>query len=271
MTLYNLFHPLVVHIVTCRHEAMQGKPCTQDVLYGYIVREYARIRKIGQADASLAKGIEDACTYTAFYVDFMVHESPFPFAATWRDLGRSQYNELAGDEKFFDYMRRWLEEDTPLALDHLRLMHAMIASGFSGALERRSVRLESLMRQCSDKLAIAPEMTSQNILFLQTRDDKATVKTRKPARLGRAILILSITGFLGGIWYYVNGYTLATQPLREVIDNTRHTISNDTLIEARNTDTLVVSPIKLAPHDEGASGGSDTPADDAHPSETPAN
>ncbi len=245
MTLYDLFHPLIVHMVTRRHEATKGAPCTQEVLYGYVAREYAAIRKTGLADKNIAQGVEDACTYTAFYIDFMVHEGPFPFASTWRDLGRSQYNELAGDEKFFDYMRRWLAEDTPLAKDHLRLMHAMVTSGFSGALERRSVRLEELMRQCADKLALPAQAESTADLFTQSPPSNASLHPRKPRNLAYLILALSALGLLYACIYYINVYTDATDNLRKVLNNTTENIKYHTLLDGRNSDTLVVSPIKI--------------------------
>ena len=123
MTLYDLFSPLVSYIVACRHDAACGKAPEEEVLKSHLMREYARIRKTGAAAPELQAGLEDACRYTAFYIDYMVHEGNFPYAQSWQDLGRSRYNELAGDEKFFDYMRGWLEEDTPLAREHLRLMY----------------------------------------------------------------------------------------------------------------------------------------------------
>ncbi len=260
MTLYDLFHPIVAHMVDCRHEAAQGNACAQDVLYGFVVREVARIRKVGTADPRLAAGIEDACTYTAFYIDFMVHEGPFPFAATWRDLGRSQYNELAGDEKFFDYMRRWLAEEDALALDHLRLMHAMVASGFSGAMERRHVRLESLMRQCAERLGIAPEADSTAELFRQGSPANGSMHPCKPLRRSRMVLVLGLLAMAGAVSAYLGSYARATSGLRQVLHDTIGTIRRDTILEARNSDTLVVSPIELHPDGGGEPG--DAPATD---------
>ncbi len=267
MTLYDLFHPLIVHLVTCRQEAAKGAPCSQEVLYGYVVREYARIRKTGLADRGIAAGIDDACTYTAFYIDFMVHEGPFPFAATWRDLGRSEYNELAGDEKFFDYMRRWLSEDTPLAKDHLKLMHSMVCSGFSGSLERRSVKLEELMRRCAEKLALPPEENSKTELFTQAPAANAALHPRKPRILGYMFLIMSILCLFGACVYYLNVYRDSTDKLRQILTDTISHIKYNTLIEGRSSDTLVVSPVKIKEEtDEEAQAEEDA---SSQPDQTP--
>lgn len=253
MTLYDLFHPLVSYVAACRHDAAAGKACAREVVYGRVMREFARIRKTGGASGELAGGLEDACTYAAFFVDFMVHEGPFPFSGEWQDLGRSQYNELAGDEKFFDYMRRWLEEDSPMAEDHLRLMYAMAASGCSGALERRSVRLEELMRRCAERLALPAEAEAKGSLFRQEEAGNASLHPRKPRRLGYAAVAAAVAGLVWACSFYVECYAEATRGLRSVLVGTRAYIDEEAVRVARNSDTLVVSPMKL--EKKGAEGG----------------
>ena len=245
MTLYDLFHPLVSYMAACRHDAAAGRPCAREVAYGRVMREFARIRKTGGAARELAGGLEDACTYAAFFVDFMVHEGPFPFSGEWQDLGRSQYNELAGDEKFFDFMRRWLEDDSPMAEDHLRLMYAMAASGFSGALERRSVRLEELMRRCAERLALPAEAEAKGSLFRQEEPGNVSLRPRKPRRLGYAAVAAAAAALAWACMHYVDCYTEATQGLRTVLGGTRSFIDEEAARAARNSDTLVVSPMKL--------------------------
>ncbi len=253
MTLYDLFHPLVSYMVACRHDAAAGRPCAREVAYGRVMREFARIRKTGGASRELDGGLEDACTYAAFFVDFMVHEGPFPFSGEWQDLGRSQYNELAGDEKFFDFMRRWLEDDSPMAADHLRLMYAMAASGFSGALERRSVRLEALMRRCAERLALPAEAEAKGALFRQEEAGNASLRPRKPRRLGYAAVGAAAAALAWACLFYVDCYTEATQGLRSVLAGTKSYIDEEAVRVARNSDTLVVSPMKL--EKKGAEGG----------------
>lgn len=245
MTLYDLFHPLVSHLAACRHDAAAGSPCAHEVLYGHVLREFARIRKTGGADGKLAAGLEDACTYTAFYIDFMVHEGPFPFAGEWRDLGRSEYNELAGDEKFFDYMRRWLEDDSSLAKDHLRLMYAMVASGFSGALERHSVRLEELARRCAERLDVPAGSVAGKELFRQEAPGNASLRPHRPRRAGYAAVAAAAAALVWACSYYVEAYTEGTRNLRSVLAGTRGFIDADTIRAAKNSDTLVVSPVKF--------------------------
>ncbi len=242
MTLYDLFSPLVSYIVACRHDAACGKAPEEEVLKSHLMREYARIRKTGAAAPELQAGLEDACRYTAFYIDYMVHEGNFPYAQSWQDLGRSRYNELAGDEKFFDYMRGWLEEDTPLARAHLRLMYEMVASGFSGALERRSVRLEELMRRTAEQLALMPEGEAVQALLRQKTDtERRTVRPRHPVLIGLCVTGLGALALVLAATNYLRTYRNTTDDLHTILERTRENIENQAMRHALNSDTLVAS------------------------------
>ena len=246
MTLYELFHPLVTYMVASRYEAASGKGPEMDVLLGHIMRELSAIRKTGAASADLAGGMEDACRYTAFYIDYMVHEGNFPYAREWQDLGRSLYNELAGDEKFFDYMRQWLAEDTPLARDHLRLMHAMIASGFSGALERRSVQLEELLRSAAEKINLpGEEQAKHSLLDSQGEQSVVEMKPRSPVLAAGLVTCACAVVLVASIFYYIHTYRGATMALWQVLDKTGEYIKMEAVLHAQNSDSMVARGVNL--------------------------
>lgn len=245
MTLCELFTPLITYLVNSRCEAARGHAPDQEVLMSHLMRELARIRKTGAAARELPQeALEDACRYSAFYIDYMVHEGAFPYAQQWQDLGRSRYNELAGDEKFFDYMRRWLDEDTPMAHEHLRLMYDMVASGFSGSLERRSVRLEELMRRAAERLAVMPEEEASKALFRQGSE-----AVSRPIRARRPVLSGLLTGGAGAAAlllacvYYLHSYRSATDALRSELSEAQELIEDRAMRHALNADTLVASPV----------------------------
>ncbi len=246
MTLYELFHPLVTYMVASRYEAASGKGPEMDVLLGHIMRELSAIRKTGAVSTDVAEGMEDACKYTAFYIDYMVHEGKFPYAREWQDLGRSLYNELAGDEKFFDYMRQWLVEDTPLARDHLRLMHAMIASGFSGALERRGVQLEELVRSAAEKINLPDEEQAKHSL-LESQGEKSLArrKPRRPVLVAGLVTCVCAAILIGSVFFYLHTYREATLALWQVLDKTGEYIRMEAVLHAQNSDSMVVKGVNL--------------------------
>ncbi len=246
MTLYELFHPLVTYMVASRYEAASGKGPEMDVLLGHIMREFSAIRKTGSVSADLAEGMEDACRYTAFYIDYMVHEGNFPYAREWQDLGRSLYNELAGDEKFFDYMRQWLAEDTPLARDHLRLMHAMIASGFSGALERRSVQLEELLRSAAEKINLpGEEQAKHSLLDPQEERSLMEMKPRRPVLVAGLVTCACAVVLVASVLFYIHAYRGATMALWQVLDKTGEHIRMEAVLHAQNSDSMVAKGVNL--------------------------
>lgn len=265
MTLCELFTPLITYLVNSRCEAARGHAPDQEVLMSHLMRELARIRKTGAAARELPQeALEDACRYSAFYIDYMVHEGAFPYAQQWQDLGRSRYNELAGDEKFFDYMRRWLDEDTPMAHEHLRLMYDMVASGFSGSLERRSVRLEELMRRAAERLAVMPEEEASKALFRQGSE-----AVSRPIRARRPVLSGLLTGGAGAAAlllacvYYLHSYRSATDALRSELSETQELIEDRAMRHALNADTLVASPVSVpggeATHESSPLRGAEIP------------
>ena len=271
MTLYELFHPLITYMVASRYEAASGKGPEMDVLLGHIMRELSAIRKTGAVSADVAEGMEDACKYTAFYIDYMVHEGKFPYAREWQDLGRSLYNELAGDEKFFDYMRQWLAEDTPLARDHLRLMHAMIASGFSGSLERRSVQLEELLRSAAEKINLpGEEQAKRSLLDSQRETSLMEMKPRRPVLVAGLVTCACAVILIASVFFYLHTYRSATMALWQVLDKTGEYIKMEAVLHAQNSDSMVAKGVNLdRKHAEPADTDDVAPERETEPSPPP--
>lgn len=274
MTLYSLFHPLVVYMVSARVDAAAGNSMENGVLYSHVMRELEMIRKNGSVLPELAPGLDTACAYTAFYIDYMVHEGPFPFAGQWNDLGRNLHNELAGDEKFFDYLQGFMEDDSPLATDHLRLMHAMIASGFAGAYRRRSVELESLLRRLAARLAMPAEPEAVAGLMDAAAPELAAGHRQHPARVGLRVLLACSGLMLAAVACYLYTYHEATDRLRDMLGSTREQILEDAALHAHNSDSLVVSRYSLdGKHTPASAGEGETSAEiremEDGPQETP--
>ncbi len=85
-----------------------------------------------------------------FFVDYMVKEGGFPFAGQWRELAR-KYNELSGDEKFFDLLSDAL--DDPDASDSLEVFYTMIGLGFDGIYRGDPAYIERRMKVCASRFS----------------------------------------------------------------------------------------------------------------------
>lgn len=248
MTLYELFHPLVNYVAEQRSLAAAGQPVSRESMYAHLMRDLERIRKTGSADSIVAPLLEEACTYTAFFVDYMVHEGPFSFSHAWQDLGRSMYNELAGDEKFFDFVQAHADDETPTGQQHVELLYDMMVCGFSGALERRSVRLESLMRRCAERLSVPREEVAVRDLLSSAPTATGDAKARNPRLKGYALLGGAAALLTGSVCFYLHSFHSATEDMRAVLDHTTEAIVQEALHRADNSGTLVVSHVRT--HDK---------------------
>ena len=85
-----------------------------------------------------------------FFVDYMVKEGGFPFAGQWREMAR-KYNELSGDEKFFDLLSEAL--DDPDSSDSLELFYTMMGLGFDGIYRDDPAYIERRMKVCSSRFS----------------------------------------------------------------------------------------------------------------------
>ena len=85
-----------------------------------------------------------------FFVDYMVKEGGFPFAGQWREMAR-KYNELSGDEKFFDLLSDAL--DDPDASDSLEVFYTMIGLGFDGIYRGDPAYIERRMKVCASRFS----------------------------------------------------------------------------------------------------------------------
>ena len=68
-----------------------------------------------------------------FFVDSMICDSKLPFAAKWNQERLAySFNELAGDEKFFDLFDETLKEQGDDATERLSVYYTCIGLGFTG-------------------------------------------------------------------------------------------------------------------------------------------
>jgi type VI protein secretion system component VasF len=83
-----------------------------------------------------------------FFIDYMVKEGRFPFREDWWELARS-YNELSGDEKFFDLLTETLNH--PDCANSFAIFYIMLGLGFDGVYRYNNKYIEQCMRLCAER------------------------------------------------------------------------------------------------------------------------
>ena len=96
-----------------------------------------------------------------FFIDYMVKEGRFTFKDEWWELARN-YNELSGDEKFFDLLNETL--DDPNFEKSVVLFYIMLGLGFDGVYRYNNKYIEQCMRLCMSKAVTDFDIYSEPLL-----------------------------------------------------------------------------------------------------------
>jgi type VI protein secretion system component VasF len=96
-----------------------------------------------------------------FFIDYIVKEGNFPFSEEWREFARN-YNELSGDEKFFNLFTEAL--DNPEADETIVLYYLMLGLGFDGIYRSDPGYIRGCMKRCADRFPDDIDIYSEPIV-----------------------------------------------------------------------------------------------------------
>lgn len=152
-----------------------------------------------------------------FFVDYMVKEGNFPFNNEWREIGR-EYNELSGDEKFFDMLTETL--DDPDSANCLEIFYNLMGLGFSGVYQNDPEYLERRMKVCASRFdANGLDLTKEKIIDVDDTvlnkkvipEEKQLFKVKNLAIICSIILVIT---FSINLWKFL----LITFEYRDALD-----------------------------------------------------
>jgi type VI protein secretion system component VasF len=179
------------------------------------------------ADPVLSRDYEQLERPLVFFIDFMVQESSFPFNKNWRELGRN-YNELSGDEKFFNLLSEALEDTT--ARHRIPLFYTMLGLGFEGAYMQDPGYIDKIMNRC---MALFPgELDIREEPIVEVPTEKRIARSRK-ARLLRPLRITLISSIFFLVFSLIFNFAVffkVTYPFREQV--------SDAAVQAREIKTI---------------------------------
>ncbi len=149
-----------------------------------------------------------------FFIDYLVKEGRFPFRQEWTELSRN-YNELSGDEKFFDLLSETLKY--PEFQNSVVLFYIMLGLGFDGAYRFNRNYIEQCMQLCMEKIAIDFDVYSEPIAVLPPK--KRALKRRNRFTVRTALIagaVFMAICFIINLVTYING----TENYREILKRT---------------------------------------------------
>jgi type VI protein secretion system component VasF len=176
-----------------------------------IIKCLGDAKKNAERDPQLAREYGWIEKPLVFFIDYMVKEGRFPFRQEWLELSRN-YNELSGDEKFFDLLSETLSY--PEFQNSVMLFYIMLGLGFDGAYRFNRNYIEQCMRLCMEKTAIDFDVYSEPIA---APPQKKRIFKRRNRLTVRAALIAGAVFMV--ICFIINlvTYISATENYREII------------------------------------------------------
>lgn len=151
-----------------------------------------------------------------FFIDYMVKEGNFPFGGEWRELARD-YNELSGDEKFFDLLADTL--DDPDSDKSLELFYTMMGLGFDGIYRNNPEYIERRMKVCAARFDREKPDVSNEMLTPIDIDalKRAGAKKTNPFKTVRCALVLCAVFMAFGFAVNLSAFLNATQEFRRTL------------------------------------------------------
>lgn len=185
--LVELVRPLVAHVLESCKFARAGAPITAETLKGEIRRMLDQIRSDCESKPALRRDFERVERPLVFFIDYTIKEGSLPFSADWSELAR-EYDELSGDEKFFDMLADTLED--PEARDRLQVFYLLLGYGFDGCHRGEGDFLERRMRLCATRFAELRPMPAKE-LFEASPSASSAIK--RPRRVLSAVVTVAVT------------------------------------------------------------------------------
>jgi type IV/VI secretion system ImpK/VasF family protein len=147
-----------------------------------------------------------------FFIDFMVKEGGFSFRDKWRELGRN-YNELSGDEKFFNLLSAALRDNE--AVNTIPLFYTMLGLGFEGAYRQDHEYIDKTMKQCAAQFPGEFDVREEPIVRLAVEKRIAGSKKARLLKPLRTALILSAVLLVFSLVFNFAVFFEETSPFRE--------------------------------------------------------
>lgn len=156
-----------------------------------------------------------------FFADYIFKESGFSFSREYEPMAYA-YNELSGDDKFFDLLDDCLKDGNS-SKDLIEIYYMMMGLGFDGAYRREPKEVENRMYNCAQMLGdmvhpesevLFPELTEKNY-----EDKKNSAKS--PAAFVKKNIVWIMTGILAGAFIFnLISIVLNTSSYRENVEQT---------------------------------------------------
>jgi type VI protein secretion system component VasF len=218
-----------------------GYPLEKDVFRSDIETLLAEAKEKAAEDPETEREYAQIELPLVFFIDYMVKEGTFPFKNEWRVMSR-KYNELSGDEKFFDLLSKALDDAT--AADNLILYNLMLSLGFDGAYRSNPAYIAQCMKRCAGRIPVEFNIRKDPLTPLEETKESGKAITRVPRFLKPfAVLLITAAFALGAFLFNMAAFMDTTGRYRRVLSDT----INDAVPKSAG---ILYAPTESPPEDE---------------------
>ena len=224
MKLLELYEDLFQYV--CRLNRMARTESQPDFarVRSEVVGLLADITKKASTDIKLSNQARELQLPIIFFVDNLVCTSRLKFAAQWADnrLARER-NELAGDERFFDFMEKDLTDPGEDAKERLAVYYSCLGLGFSGMYQNQPDQIRGYVEQIYPRISEWLDRDPRTKISEEAyRHTNTTILTEPPSRKIIFVAVLFVFLSLSVLTVYYALYVKAADSLTESVNKINH-------------------------------------------------
>ena len=149
--LHELIRPVLLYVCDCYLYRQHGVEVSLNEVAGKLKSLFADIRRKVDGDEFLKREYAQVENPLVFFVDYFFKENGFSFSKEYEPLAR-MYNELSGDDKFFDILDKVLATSQSSS-DVIKSFYLMLGLGFDGAYKRDPKEVIPYINGCVDRMS----------------------------------------------------------------------------------------------------------------------
>ena len=192
--LEQLCRPLVRSLCEYWYYACRGVSPDMEVVNHSLREHLIRIREQVEDDGRLKREFQKIEQPLVFFIDYTVKEGHFPFRDQWTEIARD-YNELSGDEKFFDLLSDSL--DDPDSSEQLMMFYLFMGLGFDGCHVDDREYVQRRMKVCAARIQL-PATADETLSSADIEERPAYFKNRRFRFFSVYTLLTILTLYLLG-------------------------------------------------------------------------
>lgn len=149
--LHELIRPVLIYVCDCYLYRLHGVEVSLNEVDGKLKSLFADIRRKVDGDEFLKREYSQVEKPLVFFVDYFFKENGFSFSKEYAPLARV-YNELSGDDKFFDILDKVLATSQSSS-DVIKSFYLMLGLGFDGAYKRDPKEVIPYINGCVERMS----------------------------------------------------------------------------------------------------------------------